>query len=75
MTSLLAAEGYPLTMRAADLCRLLNVHRDTLYDWIRRGDVPAYRPRRGPKARYEWSRPEVERWWAQTRMRHVRRIA
>lgn len=64
MTGQLADLGFPLTMRAADMCRLLSVHRDTLYDRIRAGDVPAFRRSgQGPKARYEWRRPDVERWW------------
>lgn len=61
--SLLKAEGYPLVMKAADLCRLLACHENTLYRRIEAGDVPAYRRTgRGPRAHYEWLRPNVERW-------------
>jgi hypothetical protein len=67
--SLLAAEGYPLTMLSADLCKLLNVHENTLLRRIKDGrDVPPWtRAGTGPKARYEWNRVEVETWWLQRR--------
>ena len=62
-SAFLAADGYPVVMLAEDLARLLRVHRDTLYDWIKAGKVPKYRRvGTGPKARYEWLRFDVERW-------------
>jgi hypothetical protein len=61
--SILKAEGYPLVMRKEHLCRLLDIHENTLYHRIKSGDVPAYRRvGHGPKARYEWLRPHVETW-------------
>lgn len=59
----LAADGYPFVLLKADLCRLLRIHPNTLYQRIAIGDVPAYRRvGTGPRARYEWLRPDVERW-------------
>lgn len=63
MTGLLADEGYPLVLLKADMCRVLRIHPNTLYRRIEAGDVPAYRRvGSGPRARYEWLRPDVERW-------------
>jgi DNA-binding XRE family transcriptional regulator len=42
MTGELAAEGFPMTMLVADMCRLLNCHENTLYARIKAGQVPAY---------------------------------
>jgi len=59
----LAADGWPFVLLQADMCRLLRVHRSELYRRIRAGEVPAYRRiGSGPRARYEWLRPNVERW-------------
>lgn len=67
LTSVLAAEGYPLTMLAADMCRLLNIHENTLYRRIKagRGVPPWRRLGAGKHIRYEWHRPAVERWLEQ----------
>ena len=70
MTRLLAAEGYPLVMLKAEMCRLLHVHENTLYRRIQVGNVPAFRRiGSGPRARYEWLRPDVERWLMHRRER------
>jgi len=61
--ALLAGDGYPLVLLMGDLCRLLRIHPNTLYQRIAAGDVPKYRRTgTGPRARYEWLRPDVERW-------------
>lgn len=50
-------------MRSEHLCKLLGIHENTLLRRIKAGDVPAYRRSgSGPRARYEWLRPNVERW-------------
>jgi len=73
MTSLLRDEGYPLVMLKGDMCRLLNCHENTLYRRIETGDVPAFRRiGRGPRARYEWLRPDVERWLTTRRVGRAR---
>lgn len=61
-TSVLAAEGYPFVMLKADMCRLLHCHENTLYRRIQIGNLPAWQPRSGRRARYEWLRPNVEKW-------------
>ena len=75
MTRELAAEGFPMTMLVADMCRLLNVHENTLYARIKAGQVPAFqRVGTGKRPRYEWRRSDVECWWANQR-RYLRRSA
>lgn len=74
--SILKAEGFPLVMLKADMCRLLHCHENTLYRRIKAGQVPAYeRIGDGPKARYEWRRPDVERWWLHRRGSALRRVS
>lgn len=61
--SILADEGYPLLMHSEHLCRLLGIHPNTLLKRIQSGQVPAFtRVGTGQRARYEWYRPQVERW-------------
>ncbi len=74
--SVLAAEGYPLTMLSADMCRLLNIHENTLLRRIKLGtDVPPWtRAGKGKRARFEWYRPAVERW-VERRAEGKRRVA
>ena len=59
----LAAEGYPPLLLAADLCRVLRIHENTLYRRIKAGSVPSWRTSgTGRRVRYEWLRADVERW-------------
>jgi hypothetical protein len=67
MTINLAADGYPFTLLKSDMCRLLNCHENTLYKRIQAGQVPAYVRGSGPRARYEWRRPDVEAWLSNRR--------
>lgn len=59
----LKAEGLPFVLTSADMRRLLNVSETVLSERIERGEVPTYRRAgKGPKARYEWLRPVVQKW-------------
>lgn len=72
--SVLAAEGYPLTLRTGDLCRILGIHINTLYKRIEMGQVPAYtKSIHGKRSHYEWYRPDVERWLTTRRLVGMRR--
>jgi predicted DNA-binding transcriptional regulator AlpA len=57
----LKAEGYPVTMRPRDLCRLFGICLNTLYARIEAGRVPRYQKH---GRRYEWFRHDVEQWMA-----------
>lgn len=43
-----------------EACRLLRVHRNTLYSLIRSGDIPAFRLVRG--GRWRFNRSELVEW-------------
>ena len=53
-----------------DACRLLGVHRNTLYRLIREGEVPAFRLSRG--GRWRFRRSDLEEWIEDRQARGVR---
>lgn len=53
-------DGESEVISIRDACRILNVHRNTLYKLIREGEIPAFRLIRG--GRWRFFRQDLKDW-------------
>ena len=49
-------------MTVSEVATWLRFSKDTIYDWVEQGKIPAFRIG-GPKGRLRFKREELERWF------------
>jgi excisionase family DNA binding protein len=52
------------TIGLTALAELTGEKATTLYEWLRKGELPAYRNGSGRGRRWKFHRDELEIWWA-----------
>jgi excisionase family DNA binding protein len=52
------------TIQLTELAQLTGFKSKTLYEWVKRGEVPAFRQGKGKGRRFYFHRAELEIWWS-----------